>query len=122
PIGTINSNGQILSVVLEPVLKPQSETDLANLTVMTDEGPKPVSSIAEWVKEEKSTQYFHKDGKSYVRITATVEPSQLSIVGAKISEEMNKITPPEGIKLNVGGAQADQAADFIDLFIMGLVG
>lgn len=122
PIGTINSGGQILSVVLNPVLKPQSETDLANLTVMTDEGAKPVSSIAEWVKEEKSTQFYHKDGKSYVRVSATVEPSQLSIVGAEISKEMNKITPPEGVKLNVGGAQADQAADFIDLFIMGLVG
>ncbi|MBO9599982.1 MAG: efflux RND transporter permease subunit, partial [Cohnella sp.] len=61
-------------------------------------------------------------GKSYVRVTATVEPSQLSIVGAEISKEMKKITPPEGVKLNVGGAQADQAADFIDLFIMGLVG
>ncbi|MFD0671877.1 efflux RND transporter permease subunit [Cohnella sp. GCM10027633] len=122
PIGTINSGGQLLSVVLEPALKPQSESDLANLTVMTDDGPKSVSSIAEWVKEEKATQFFHKDGKSYVRVSATVDPAQLSIVGTEIDKAMKEITPPEGVKLNVGGAQADQAADFIDLFIMGLVG
>lgn len=122
PIGTVNSGGQLLSVIVQPALLPQSEADLANLTVLTDEGPKQAASIAKWVKEEKSTQYFHKDGKSYIRVMATVEPAQLSIVGTEIDKAMKEITPPEGIKLNVGGAQADQAADFIDLFIMGLVG
>lgn len=121
PIGSVNLNGQSIAVTLEPAIKPQSESDLANLTVMTDEGPKPVSNIAAWVKEEKATQYFHKDGKSYVRVSATVDPAQLSIVGTEIDKAMKDITPPEGIKLNVGGAQADQAGDFTDLFMMMLV-
>ncbi|MFC5532283.1 efflux RND transporter permease subunit [Cohnella yongneupensis] len=121
PIGSLNLNGQSLAVMLEPAIKPQSESDLANLSVLTDEGPKPVSAVAEWVKEEKATQFFHKDGKSYVRVSATVDPAQLSIVGTNIDKAMKDITPPEGVKLNVGGAQADQAGDFTDLFMMMLV-
>lgn len=121
PIGSVNLSGQSVAVMLEPAIKPQSESDLANLTVMTDEGAMPVSDIAEWVKEEKATQFFHKDGKSYVRVTATVDPAQLSIVGDEINKAMKDITPPEGVKLNVGGAQADQAGDFTDLFMMMLV-
>lgn len=122
PLGTVNNGGQLLSVVLEPALKPASESDLNGLTVLTDNGPAQVSGIAEWVKEEKATKYFHKDGKSYVRVTATVDPAKLSTVGADIDKAMKKITPPEGTKLNVGGAQADQNADFADLFLMALVG
>ncbi|RIE05309.1 efflux RND transporter permease subunit [Cohnella faecalis] len=121
PIGTMKANGQPVSVILEPVLKPQSEADLENLTVMTDAGPKPASSVAEWVKEELPTKFFHKDGKSYVRVAATVEPSQLSIVGADIKKAMNDVKTPDGVKLNVGGASADQSEDFMSLFMMMLV-
>ncbi|MBW5444729.1 AcrB/AcrD/AcrF family protein [Cohnella sp. CFH 77786] len=121
PIGALNVNGQSLPVVLEPVLNPKSEDDLSGLTVMTEQGPKPVTSVARWGKAEKPTKFFHKDGKSYVRITATVEPSQLSIVGSEIADAMKKITPPAGVKLNVGGASADQMGDIMSLFTMALV-
>ncbi|WP_158593890.1 efflux RND transporter permease subunit [Cohnella faecalis] len=73
------------------------------------------------VKEELPTKFFHKDGKSYVRVAATVEPSQLSIVGADIKKAMNDVKTPDGVKLNVGGASADQSEDFMSLFMMMLV-
>ncbi|MCC3373566.1 efflux RND transporter permease subunit [Cohnella sp. REN36] len=121
PIGELNGNGQSQPVILEPAFAPATENDLSGLTVMTEQGPQAVSSVAKWVKAEKATKYFHRDGKNYVRVTATVEPSQLSIVGAKIADEMKKITPPEGVELNVGGASANQAGDFTSLFMMMLV-
>jgi multidrug efflux pump subunit AcrB len=121
PIGKLNVNGQSLSVLLEPAITPKTESDLSTLTVMTDKGPQPVSSIAKWVKDEKATQYFHKDGKSYVRVTASVEPSQLSIVGDKITKEMAKLKLPAGVNVKVGGASADQSGDFSSLFMMMLV-
>lgn len=121
PIGTLNVNGQSVGVMIEPVLKPKSEADLANLTVMTEQGPKPVSSVAKWVKAEKSTKFFRKDGKSYVRISADVEPSRLSIVGGEIQKAADKVALPEGVKLFVGGASADQAGDMSSLFSMALV-
>lgn len=121
PIGTLNSQGQTLSVVLQPLLQPKTASDLSSLTVMTDAGPKPVSSVAQWVKAEKPTKFYHKDGKSYVRVSATVEPSQLSIVGSEISKAMKDFQTPHGVKLYVGGASADQSADFADLFVMMIV-
>ncbi|WP_027091011.1 efflux RND transporter permease subunit [Cohnella thermotolerans] len=121
PIGTLHADGRSLPVVLEPALQPKTAADLTNLTVMTDAGPKPVSSVAEWVKEEKPTKFYHKDGKSYVRITATVEPSRLSVVGNEISKAMKELSPPAGVKLSVGGASADQSADFASLFAMMIV-
>nr|WP_221468839.1 efflux RND transporter permease subunit [Cohnella thailandensis] len=121
PIGSIQSEGQSLSVLLQPVLKLNSAADLENMSVLTDEGPKQVSSVAKWVKEEKPTKFYHKDGYTYIRVTATVEPSQLSTVGSTISKEMDKLTVPEGVKLNVGGASADQSEDFASLFMMMIV-
>ncbi|QJD88084.1 efflux RND transporter permease subunit [Cohnella herbarum] len=121
PIGAITVDGQSVQVLLEPTLKPKSETDLSSLTVMTDSGPKPVSSVAKWVKTEQSTTFFHKDGKSYVRVSASVEPSQLSAVGAEIKKQLADVKPPEGVKLNIGGASADQSADMMSLFSMMLV-
>ncbi|MDI4644958.1 efflux RND transporter permease subunit [Cohnella hashimotonis] len=121
PIGEVQSEGRSLQVSVQPVLAPKSERDLDSLNVLTEAGSKPVSSVAKWVKEEKPTEFYHKGGKSYIRVTATVDPSQLSVVGGKISLEMKDIKPPEGVKIYVGGASADQSSDFSSLFAMMLI-
>jgi multidrug efflux pump subunit AcrB len=121
PIGSITVDGQIVQVILEPSLKPKSENELSTITIMTDTGPKSVSSVAKWVKSEQSTKFFRKDGESYIRVTASVEPSQLSIVGKNIKEQLEQLTPPEGVDLIVGGASADQSSDINSLMLMMLV-
>ena len=121
PLGQIAVGGVQVPVMLQPVLSPKSESDLSKLTVMTDAGPAPVSKVAKWVKEEKPTEFYHKDGKNYVRVTATVEPSQLSIVGSEINKKLADVDLPDGVKLAVGGASAEQASDFADLGLVGLV-
>ncbi len=121
PVGSIALDGRTIPVLIEPALKPQSEKELSSLVVMTDEGPKPVSSVAKWVKSEQATTFYHKDGKSYIRVSASVEPSRLSAVGAEIDKQLKDVAPPEGVKLNVGGASADQSADIMSLFMMMIV-
>jgi multidrug efflux pump subunit AcrB len=121
PIGSITVDGQIVQVILEPSLKPKSENELSTITVMTDSGPKTVSSVAQWVKSEQSTKFFRKDGESYIRVTATVEPSQLSIVGKNIKEQLAQLTPPDDVDLIVGGASADQSSDINSLMLMMIV-
>ncbi|WP_147355697.1 hypothetical protein [Cohnella faecalis] len=64
PIGTMKANGQPVSVILEPVLKPQSEADLENLTVMTDAGPKPASSVAEWSRKSFRRNFSTRTAKA----------------------------------------------------------
>jgi Cation/multidrug efflux pump len=122
PVGSVSLEDQTVPVILEPIFKPSSEAELNAVTAMTDEGPKPVSSFASWVKTRKPATYLHKDGQSYIRVTATVDPSRLSVVGAEIRERLEEITPPAGVSLLFGGASVEQTADFIDLFMMMIVG
>ncbi|MDQ0112929.1 efflux RND transporter permease subunit [Paenibacillus harenae] len=121
PIGSIRIEDHETPVILQPVLDPTSETDLKSLTVMTEAGPKAMSDIAELVRKEEPSSFYHKEGKMYVRVTATVEPKELSVVGKAITAKSNELKLPEGVALSVGGASAEQASDFADLGLTALI-
>jgi multidrug efflux pump subunit AcrB len=123
PLGAVSLDDQQTMVYLEPVLDPKSSGDLKNIPVMTETGMVPVSALANLNKEEKPSNQFHKDGDPYIRIIATVDAKKLS----DISAEMNKIIFgdkkenkglkfAEGVEVFFGGASAQQADDFTDLF------
>lgn len=127
PIGTINLNDKQKTVYLEPILETKTPKDLKNIQVLTHSGPVPVSSIAKLQSEERSTTQFHKDGKTYLRVTATVDPAKLSTISKNINtvifgdkKEKKGIDVPENIEVLVGGASSDQASDFADLFLIML--
>ncbi|MCM3747769.1 efflux RND transporter permease subunit [Paenibacillus pasadenensis] len=122
PVGQLTQeDGRQVPVILQPVLKPQKAADLDALTVMTDNGPQKVSAVAKWVKEDKPAIYYLKDGKPYVRITVSAEPSQLSVVGADINKAVAGLKLQEGVKAHVGGASADMSQDFADLGMIALI-
>ena len=52
---------------------------------MTDTGIKRVSQIATVKSEESATKQFHKDGDTYLRVTATVNPAKLSEISSAIN-------------------------------------
>lgn len=123
PLGTVEIDEQQTMVMLEPLIDPKGASDLEKIPVMTGTGMIPVSEIASLQRAEKSTNQFHKDGVTYMRVTAIVEPSKLS----EVATEINKIIKgdpqhkgmkfPEGVDVFVGGASVQQASDFTDLFI-----
>ncbi|UVI32253.1 efflux RND transporter permease subunit [Paenibacillus spongiae] len=121
PIGSIKVEDRETAVMLQPSVNPKTESDLNNLTIMTDNGPVPVSSVAKLVKSEESSVFYHKDGKLYVRVTADAEPSQLSVVGSEITKKVNGLKAPEGVEFVIGGASADQSSDFADLGLTALI-
>lgn len=121
PLGTVAIEERETAVLLQPSINPQSMADLNGLMIMSDQGLVAVSSVAKLVKSEESSVYYHKDGKLYIRITADVEPSQLSIVGAEISKKVAELKTPEGVKYVIGGASMQQADDFADLGITMLI-
>ena len=88
PIGTITVNDKSTQVMLEPVMNPKNPEDLKNITVMTDTGIKRVSQIATVKSEESATKQFHKDGDTYLRVTATVDPAKLSEISSAINLEI----------------------------------
>jgi multidrug efflux pump subunit AcrB len=121
PVGQLSVGSLISDVLLQPIVDPQNENELNNLTVMTDQGPVPVTSVARLVKSEEPSVFYHKNGKTYVRVTATADPSQLSIVGANIDKALKDIKLPDGVDMFVGGASADQAGDFATLGMTALI-
>lgn len=121
PIGSVRIENSDTPVMLQPIANPDTAEELKQLTVMTDAGPVPISSVAELIRTEESSLYYHKDGKAYVRVTADADPSKLSVVGDAVTKAANGLTLPEGVSLAVGGASADQSSDFADLGLTALI-
>ncbi|MFD4818619.1 efflux RND transporter permease subunit [Peribacillus butanolivorans] len=127
PIGNITLEDKQTPVVLEPILDPKQPKDLKNIPIMTDGGLVPVSKVASLKSEESATTQFHKDGETYLQLTATVDPAKLSDIASKINLEIfgdkeNKgLAIPKDVDIYVGGASAQQTDDFTDLFLTMLI-
>ncbi|MEK4231341.1 efflux RND transporter permease subunit [Solibacillus sp. FSL H8-0538] len=127
PMGMATIDSQPTSIMLEPLLNPKTKEDLNNMLIATPTGMEPISKVATLKGEEKPTNVFHKDGDSYVRITANVDPEKLSKVNAEITKaifgekDAKGMKIPDGVNVYIGGASAQQADDFSDLFITMLV-
>ncbi|RIX49977.1 efflux RND transporter permease subunit [Paenibacillus nanensis] len=121
PIGQIKVEGEETPVMLQPVASPGSEAELAGLTVMTDAGPKAVTDIAKLTKTEQAALAYHKDGETYIRVTASADPKKLSVVGDEITKAIDGIELPDGVEILVGGASAEQMEDFADLGMTALI-
>ncbi|QED47278.1 efflux RND transporter permease subunit [Cytobacillus dafuensis] len=128
PIGTISLDDKQTPVFLEPVFDTKTTEDLGKIPVMTDTGLVPVSSIASLQEEERSTNQFHKDGETFIRVTASVDPAKLSEISQKVNlvifgdkKDQKGMKLPDNVEVLVGGASAQQANDFTDLFLTMLV-
>lgn len=127
PIGNITLDDKLTPVILEPILDPKNKKDLKNIPVMTQGGLVSVAEVASLNSEEASTNQYHKDGKTYLEVTATVDPAKLSDIASKVNLEIfgdkkNKgLDIPKDVKVFVGGASAQQADDFTDLFLTMLI-
>ncbi|WP_141433064.1 efflux RND transporter permease subunit [Bacillus sp. 03113] len=123
PIGTVDIENKQTGVWLEALLNPTSPNELKNIPIMTQSGMTPVSNIASLVNDEKPTNQFHKDGDPYIRVTAEVNPKELSTIDKEIKlkifgDQKNKgIKIADGVNVVIGGASAQQGDDFSDLFI-----
>lgn len=127
PIGSLTLDDKPTNIILEPVLNTETPEDLENITIMTEAGNIPITEVASLKNEQASTNQFHKDGETYLQVTAKVDPSKLSEVNSKIEstifgdEETKGIDLPEDVEVFVGGASVQQAEDFNDLFTTMLV-
>lgn len=127
PIGSVTLNDQQVPVILEPLIDIKSPEDLENVPIMTQSGMVPVSSVAKLTAEERSTTQYRKDGETYLRVTASVDPSRLSeingeIQGAIFGKEGKKgIEIPDNVEVKIGGAYSEQSDDFFDFYLTMLV-
>jgi HAE1 family hydrophobic/amphiphilic exporter-1 len=121
PIGSLRMAEGETPVWLQPIVNPTTAGELESLTVMTEAGAVPVSTVAELTRSEEQTLFYHKEGKPYLRVTASVEPAKLSVVGEAIKKEAAALSLPDGVELAIGGASAEQSSDFADLGVTALI-
>jgi multidrug efflux pump subunit AcrB len=129
PIGTVELDEKTTTVFIEPLVDPKSPKDLENILVMTPTGMLPVSEVASLQAEEKPTSQFHKDGDPYIRVIASVDSKKLSEISKEVNlaifgnEKANKkgLDLSDDVEVLIGGASAQQASDFTDLFMTMLI-
>ncbi|MDF2926661.1 MAG: acriflavin resistance protein [Paenibacillaceae bacterium] len=121
PIGTISLNEKQSNVMLEPLVNPTQFADLNNIPVGTAAGTVPLGQIASIEKNNEPSNLFHKDGSTYIRITAQADAKMLSKVGQDVQKAADSLTPPEGVKILVGGASADQMEDMGSLYMIMII-
>ncbi|MFD3448355.1 efflux RND transporter permease subunit [Microbacteriaceae bacterium 4G12] len=127
PIGTMKVDNQQTAMIIEPLFNPKTKDDLKKISIGTQAGAVPVSEITTLKQEEKPTNIFHKDENPYIRVTVTLDPEKLSSIDAELrkaifgDQKEKGITIPKGVNVYVGGASAQQADDFTDLFMTMLV-
>ncbi|KHE67235.1 efflux RND transporter permease subunit, partial [Halobacillus sp. BBL2006] len=115
PIGSVNLDEETTPVFLNAGMNSDSMSDLKGLTLATNSGAVPLSDVATISQEEKPSTILHKDGDLYVRVTAEVDPTELSVISKEIDKELNSIDLPAGTSIDKGGAAEQQASDFQDL-------
>ncbi|MCR2803617.1 efflux RND transporter permease subunit [Paenibacillus soyae] len=121
PLGAIQVDGAATPVMLLPTVNPDSVDELGSLTVMTESGPQAVSAIATLTQTEQPALSYHKDGETYIRVTANSDPKKLSVVGQEITKAIDGLELPDGVAIAVGGASAEQSQDFADLGVTALI-
>jgi multidrug efflux pump subunit AcrB len=109
------------------MIDPTSKDALSDIEITTQTGIVPLSSIASIEETEQSSTILHKEGKTYIRVTAKIDPAKLSVINKEIqmkihgdpTDKKNKdgIKTPAGVEVLIGGASAQQASDFEELFV-----
>jgi HAE1 family hydrophobic/amphiphilic exporter-1 len=116
PIGTMTLDSEQTTIVLKPMFDPRTSGDLAKLPIFMQAGVVELSKIAAIEQTNETSSVLHKDGHLYVRVTAQVDPTNLSVIGTDIQKKIDELKLPEGVTLQTGGAAQQQADDFTDLF------
>lgn len=95
---------------------------LERITIATQSGPVPLSSLVDVELRESSSVISHEDGKRVVTITADVDadgnPREIQALALeKIQSDLNI---PEGIELSTGGGETDESNQAFAEMIMAL--
>ena len=116
PIGKIKLDGKDTVVLLDSGLKPGSLDEINKMNIMTTTGIVPLSAVAKLEKSEKPSSVLRMDGHEYLRVTATVDPKNLSKIGQDIALATRDLDLPDGVELKIGGATEDLMGDMTSLY------
>lgn len=97
----------------------QSETieDLKNTIIFTQQGPVPITDIAEITETDAFTSIQKLDGKIFAQISAQIASNDIRSVSTNVINGVENLDLPEGVSLEGGGGSDETVETFTQLGI-----
>ncbi|MEH7882994.1 efflux RND transporter permease subunit [Bacillus sp. JJ1609] len=97
----------------------QSETiaDLKNTIIFTQQGPVPITDIAEITETDAFTSIQKLDGKIFAQISAQIASNDIRSVSTNVINGVEKLDLPDGVSLEGGGGSDETVETFTQLGI-----
>ncbi|WP_423409856.1 efflux RND transporter permease subunit [Heyndrickxia sp. MSNUG] len=97
----------------------QSETieDLKNTIIFTQQGPVPITDIAEITETDAFTSIQKLDGKIFAQISAQIASNDIRSVSTSVINGVENLDLPEGVSLEGGGGSDETVETFTQLGI-----
>lgn len=97
----------------------QSETiaDLQNTVIFTQQGPVPITDIAEITETDAFTTIQKLDGKIFAQISAQIASNDIRSVSTSVINGVENLDLPEGVSLEGGGGSDETVETFTQLGI-----
>ncbi|MEH7445069.1 efflux RND transporter permease subunit [Bacillus sp. JJ1122] len=97
----------------------QSETieDLKNTVIFTQQGPVPITDIAEVTETDTFTSIQKLDGKIFAQISAQIASNDIRSVSTSVINGVENLELPEGVSLEGGGGSDETVETFTQLGI-----
>jgi HAE1 family hydrophobic/amphiphilic exporter-1 len=102
----------------------QSDTleDLKNTFIFTQQGPVPITEIADITETEAFTSIQKLDGKIFARVSAQIASNDIRAVSTSVINSVkNEINLPDGVSLEGGGGSDETVETFTQLGIAMVV-
>ncbi|MCH5585176.1 efflux RND transporter permease subunit [Shimazuella sp. AN120528] len=106
-VGTYTLDGLDKSLVLEYNDKISTEAQLKAIKIQTAKGEKALSDIADVKWSNVPASILHENGDTYTKVTALVKGNNTLKVTDQIKQDIDALSLPSGITVQVGGGNQD---------------
>ncbi|MGA9226261.1 MAG: efflux RND transporter permease subunit, partial [Mesobacillus sp.] len=95
----------------------ESIADLKNTIIFTQQGPVPITDIAEITETDAFTSIQKLDGKIFAQISAQIASDDIRSVSTNVINGVEKLDLPDGVSLEGGGGSDETVETFTQLGI-----
>jgi hydrophobic/amphiphilic exporter-1 (mainly G- bacteria), HAE1 family len=120
--GTMDLGDEERKVSITYDEKSETLEDLKNTIIFTQQGPVPITEIAEITETDAFTSIQKLDGKIFARVSAQIDSNDIRSVSTNVINGVkNDIDLPEGVTLEGGGGSDETVETFTQLGIAMVV-
>lgn len=120
--GTMNLGNEDRRVAITYDEQSKTLEDLKNTIIFTQQGPTPITDIAEITEAEAFTSIQKLDGKIFARVSAQIASNDIRAVSTAVIDGVkNDLDLPQGVSLEGGGGSDETVETFTQLGIAMVV-